>query len=167
VLGGSLFIGAPVWLHIGADQAAAGADYARAILARSRGLSIFSARREIISHVFMQVRLVGIPTPATAGVDRNVVCRIEMEGLEPLVALSIPAMVKVAMPEVKQIAIQKCRFSSNHPMEGLSPSHEMRLLPVIHSVKVDRMVEAAIGGGCQRADRTPDDGAIVYSVPFE
>ena len=130
-------------------------------------LSIFSARRKIISHEIMQVRLIGIPTPTTIFSNRDIGRRIVIEGLESLVAFEIAPVAKVAMPEVKQVAIQERRLGADHLVEGLRPGHEVLLLPVIRIVNFARMIEATIGRGGKRADRTSNDASIVYAVPLE
>ena len=79
-----------------------------AAFARQSDLSVFPTRDKVVLDVMMHFRLVGIPTPATIFLYRNVLERIETKSSQAFMPCTAGAITHVSMPEVKDISVNKC-----------------------------------------------------------
>ncbi len=117
-----------------------------------RGSAVLLARREVPSHVSVEVRLVRAPSPAAGIVVRDVVPGIESERCEAEVTVQGAAILESPVPEMEHVPLQAADSTGNRAVKTARPRAVARLLGRIHRVRADH----GVGG----PERGADEGGV-------
>ena len=89
----------------------------------------------------MQLRLVAVPTPATARVNGNIGERIEARLENTLLPYRVLPIFTVAVPKVKNASADISYVSCHVGEEGIGPIAKVLDLTRIHCVTLEVMIE--------------------------
>ena len=132
----------------------------------ARGSAVLPARREVPSHVGVEVRLVRAPSPA-AGIVRDVVPGIESERGEAEVTVPGATILEPPVPEMEHVPLQTADSAGNRALKPARPRAVARLLGRIHGVRADHGLGGPERGAGHGGIAPSDDAGIVESVPRE
>src|SRR5438105_2151861 len=127
-------------------------------------LAVFLARREIVPHVLVHVRLVTIPAPAAVLICGYVDERIELESLQAFVSRARLPIVEIPMPEVEDMPFQEADFGPHGVMEGFSPGDISLSLAVIHVMAFHEFIETMCSRTNHRAIPAAKNTGVEKSV---
>src|SRR4029453_4851343 len=127
-------------------------------------LSIFFPRREIALHILMQKRLVRVPAPATAVVDRDVLERIELEARKIFMPRLVASVLHLAVPKMINIAVHPTSGGADRLVKRFCPGQVPRSLPVVHALEIHPRVVTAVDGSGHGPVAVTDDTSVVETV---
>src|SRR6266513_5055860 len=102
--------------------------------------AVFVSRLKVASHECVQPFLIRIPAPATATVERDIVKRVEVESLQLPVALFIPAVFDLSMPEMKEPAANSADTTPHGLGVRTRPGQIVLRRSLIHQRSADTVV---------------------------